>query len=215
MGEIVLVRHGQANSKATNEEDYDRLSALGHQQAEWLGAWMHAHEPSFDVVFSGTMRRHIQTATSMGYAPQHRDPRLNEMNYHALVDEMHAIKGVPGPANQEEFIDHFMATLAAWHEEEIAGAEPFARFEARVADIMAEAAAPGRRVLCLTSGGVIGMAIRTALGLDIERTAKILLPIYNSSVHRFHVSDRGIVLAGFNALPHLDTPARREARTQL
>ena len=37
MGEVVLVRHGQANSGATDEESYDRLSDLGHQQARWLG----------------------------------------------------------------------------------------------------------------------------------------------------------------------------------
>ena len=37
MGEIVLIRHGQANSHATTEEDYDRLSPLGHDQARWVG----------------------------------------------------------------------------------------------------------------------------------------------------------------------------------
>ena len=37
MGEIILVRHGQANSAANDEEGYDRLSDLGHQQAKWLG----------------------------------------------------------------------------------------------------------------------------------------------------------------------------------
>ena len=52
---------------------------------------------------------------------------------------------------------------------EIAGAEPFSAFEARVKGILDEAAEPGRRVLCLTSGGVISMALRIALGLDAER----------------------------------------------
>jgi len=43
MGEIILVRHGQANSAADNEDDYDKLSDLGHQQAKWLGEWMRTH----------------------------------------------------------------------------------------------------------------------------------------------------------------------------
>ena len=38
MGEIILIRHGQANSAASDEETYDRLSQLGHQQVEAVGA---------------------------------------------------------------------------------------------------------------------------------------------------------------------------------
>ena len=50
MGEITLVRHGQANSSATTEAGYDMLTELGHQQAEWLGHWIHAHDGPFDAV---------------------------------------------------------------------------------------------------------------------------------------------------------------------
>ena len=53
MGEIILVRHGQANSYATTEEDYDRLSELGHQQAQWLGDWFRDHAYQFDHIVSG------------------------------------------------------------------------------------------------------------------------------------------------------------------
>ena len=33
MSEVWLVRHGQAQTGASDEASYDRLSALGHQQA--------------------------------------------------------------------------------------------------------------------------------------------------------------------------------------
>ena len=36
MTEVILIRHGQANSGARSEADYDRLSPLGRQQAAWL-----------------------------------------------------------------------------------------------------------------------------------------------------------------------------------
>lgn len=36
MSEVMLIRHGQANTGARTEEDYDRLSDLGRRQAEWL-----------------------------------------------------------------------------------------------------------------------------------------------------------------------------------
>lgn len=214
MGEIVLVRHGQANSAGQTEEEYDRLSPLGHRQAAWLGEWMRDHEPAFDVILSGTMRRHVETAAGMGVTPQRHDARLNEIDYFTLADQMLSVKGVPLPQGYDDFISHYPPTLHAWHQGEISGAESFAAFQARVSDVLIEASAPGRRVLCMTSGGVIGMALRVALGLDIDRTAAILLPIYNSSVHRFHVTDRGIHLAGFNALPHMDGTERETSRTR-
>ena len=66
MGTITLVRHGQANSSAKTEEDYDRLSPLGHQQAAWLGDWLAQGGEGFDLVLSGSLRRHIETAEAWG-----------------------------------------------------------------------------------------------------------------------------------------------------
>jgi len=213
MGEILLVRHGQANSGATTEEEYDRLSDLGRQQAAWLGDWFRSHEEPFDLVLSGTMRRHIQTGEAMSFVPDRRDARLNELDYFALARDLEIAHGVPQPMTQQDFAAHVPQTYVAWHRAEIAGAEPFAAFEARVKAILDEAAAPGRRVMCLTSAGVIAMAMRIALGLDAERLAHVLLPIENSSVHRFRVLETGTFLACFNAIPHLETADRASART--
>lgn len=213
MGELILVRHGQANSGATTEEDYDRLSPLGHRQAGWLGEWFEAHESMFDRVYRGTMRRHRETAEGLGHAEAVADERLNELDYFALARDMEITHGIPIPANQQDFANHIPQTLNAWHKQEIAGGEAFAAFEARIATVLAEAATPGRRVLCVTSGGVIAMSLRIALGLDTDRLAQVLLPIYNSSIHRFRVVEDGSFLTSFNAVPHLDLPDRQDART--
>ena len=69
----------------------------------------------------------------------------------------------------------------------VAMAEPFAAFETRIHDALREAARPGARVLCITSGGVIANVMRRALGLGPEQMAHVLLPIYNSSLHRFRI----------------------------
>ena len=50
MGEITLVRHGQANSTATDEESYDKLSDLGWRQGRWLGDYLRHHEEGFDLI---------------------------------------------------------------------------------------------------------------------------------------------------------------------
>ena len=215
MGEIVMVRHGQANSGAETEEDYDRLSDLGHVQARWLGDWLEAHEAPFDRVVRGTMRRHRETAEGMGFAEAEGDGRLNELDYFALARDRMVHHGVRPPESPEDFVTHMPETFAAWHRAEIAGTEPFAGFEARIGTVLAEASAPGRRLLCVTSGGVIAMALRLCLGLDIARLAQVLLPIHNASLHRFRVREEGIFLSSFNAIPHLEAPDRAHARTFL
>lgn len=215
MGEIVLIRHGQANSAARDEESYDRLSALGHRQAAWLGAHLRAAGERYDRVLMGSLRRHRETAGGLGElgpAPE-TDPRLNEMDYFNLGKSLRAYRGVPMPEREEEFAAYLSHLLDAWHNAEIMGQETFSDFELRVTDILHEAAEPGRRVLCVTSGGVIGMIVRTLLGLDTEGLARIMLPILNSSVHRLLVTDHGTILAGFNAVPHLERPDRAHART--
>jgi phosphohistidine phosphatase SixA len=78
MGELVLIRHGQANSAANDEAGYDRLSELGHQQARWLGDWLRAHEAPFDRVLMGSLRRHRETAEAWAtWAPSERSTRAS------------------------------------------------------------------------------------------------------------------------------------------
>ncbi|MFT5743234.1 MAG: broad specificity phosphatase PhoE [Paracoccaceae bacterium] len=215
MGELYLVRHGQANTGATNEADYDRLSDLGHRQAGLLGDWLHANEDGFDLTLSGAMRRHRETAAGMGFTPDYEDPRLNEMDYFALARDIEVTHGVAPPNSQDDFADHIPQTLAAWHGATINGAEPFATFETRIFDALAQAAKPGKRVLCITSGGVIAMVMRQALGLGPSQMAHVLLPIWNSSLHRFRIRDDGTYLVSFNTIPHLDAPDLVTARTHI
>ena len=211
MGEIILVRHGQANSHATNEADYDRLSELGHQQAGWLGEWFRDHGHAFDHIVSGTMRRHRETVAGIGLVAD-EDARLNEIDYYQLSDDLHRVKGEPLPTG-DTFAVHMPKVFAAWKAAEIEGAEPYHAFEDRVAALLADAAQPGRQVLCVTSGGVIGMVLRHILDLDILKMSRVMLPIFNSSLHRLHVRNGETYLAGYNAIPHLDPPERAHART--
>lgn len=213
MGEIILVRHGQANSAATTEEDYDRLSPLGWDQTRLLGDWLRDHDYSFDHVLSGTLRRHRETAESMGVTPE-EDARLNEIDYYALSASLLDRKGEPLPT-QDTFVDHMPKVFAAWKDAEIEGNERFEAFEDRIRTLLDEAAVPGRRVLCVTSGGVIGMVIRQILDLDLMKLSHVMLPIWNSSMHRLHVRANETVLAGYNAIPHLEGPVHAASRTHV
>src|SRR5208283_2391350 len=59
MGSIYLVRHGQA---AFGTHDYDRLTEIGLTQARRLGRYFAARNIRFDSVYTGTLRRHRETA---------------------------------------------------------------------------------------------------------------------------------------------------------
>ena len=211
MGEILLIRHGQANSAAHDEASYDRLSDLGHRQSAWLGDWLAENEGTADHVLSGTLRRHRETVAGLRLTAD-EDPRLNEIDYFRLSDAYLRKTGAPRPG-PDDYADHMPRVFEAWHRAEIAGTETFEAFQDRVAELLDEAAIPGRRLVCVTSGGVIGMVLRHLLDLDLLRMSRVMLPIFNTSLHRIHVTPRGPILAGFNAIPHLESPDRARART--
>lgn len=214
MGQIILIRHGQANSGARTEEEYDRLSDLGAAQAQRLGSYLRTQNQDVDLVLRGTLNRHAATAEHMGdlgHVPQ-IDARLNEMDYLTLgrvLEEEHGVSQ-PGP---EDFLDHFIKVMTAWKNAQIQGQETFESFETRIAGVLEEATQPGRTVLCVTSGGVIAMMIRHLLRLDLPAMARIALPIWNSSIHNIGVSEKGAILTSFNEIPHLDARDAVHLRT--
>lgn len=214
MAEIILVRHGQANSHATDEESYDRLSELGHQQAAWLGEHMGQTNPHFDQVLTGTLARQADTARSMGYEITRQDNRLDELSYFSIADALEAQHGIPVPDSPMAFASHLPQLLDYWERDEIADIpEPFEVFSRRVRDMLDALCELDGRILVVTSGGVIGMVLRDTLGLHNGSTAKIMLQIMNSSMHRLEYVHDQLMLGAFNATPHLDLPDRAHART--
>lgn len=215
MAELILVRHGQANTGAMTEEDYDRLSDLGKEQSRWLGDHMRATNGHFDRVYCGTLRRHQETAEAMGFgADLQKDARLNEMQYFDLAGALHEQFDVPLPAGQQDFVHHLPRVLSAWKDDVLVNIpETFAEFDRRIETALDDIATPGGRYLVVTSGGVISMVLRRLLGLDLAAHANMLLQTMNSSCHRVEVLAGQFVLAQFNGIPHLEHPDRAHART--
>jgi len=91
--------------------------------------------------------------------------------------------------------------------------ETFQNVHARITQVLAEQCAQAGRALIVTSGGVIGLAMRHALGLDTTGMARVMLQINNASLHRLSYVRGTLQVAGFNSTPHLDTPDRAHART--
>ncbi|CUH51004.1 histidine phosphatase family protein [Shimia sp. R11_0] len=219
MPHISLVRHGQANTEARDEVSYDRLSDLGHQQAAWLGDHMRDSGEHFQRVFTGSMRRHRETAISMRadrFADIVEDPRLNEFAYFDLSRLMETQFGLEVPTDREGFVRHMPQVLDAWKNGAIQGApETFDTFEARVRAAMEDIAAGEGRALVVTSGGLIGAVLRQTLNLDVAGWAQMCLAIQNTSVHRWQMVLGKPLLVQFNSVAHLEAPERHHAQTHL
>ncbi|MEM8979052.1 MAG: histidine phosphatase family protein [Pseudomonadota bacterium] len=219
MAEITLIRHGQANTGAQDEASYDQLSALGHDQARWIAAHLAQSDRKYDRIAAGTLHRQQDTAghiaSALGLAVE-TDARLNELDYFGLASSLEARRNVPFPTDRETFIAHVPEVLAIWEAGEIdAGIESFADFQTRVRDALTDAEAKGGSTLYVTSGGVIGMALRVVLDLPTASYGHILLQNLNTSLHRFIKAGDRMVLDAYNAIPHLEAPERASARTHI
>jgi broad specificity phosphatase PhoE len=217
MSNITLIRHGQANTEARDEADYDKLSPLGHQQAAWLGDHLRASGAVQGRVYCGSLTRHLETARSMGLGDDITiDPRLNELQYFTLAQLLEQQHGIPLPGPRVSFADHMPQVFGAWQRDELEGApESFADFEARVRGAITDIAAGSGPAMVVTSGGLISMVMRQHLGLDIPAMAQMALAIMNTSLHRLFPIGNRLSPVLFNAVPHLETPERQFAQTHM
>ncbi len=217
MSHITLIRHGQANSTAKDEASYDKLSDLGHEQARWLGDHLRQSETHHTRLYTGTLRRHRETAAGMdtGLEPV-VDARFNELEYFTLATLLERQHGITPPENQAGFTTHLPCVFEYWRDEKIEGApETWQSFHDRIEDGLREVGEGHGPALIVTSSGLISMAIAQAMHLDIPAMARVALAIMHTSMHRLFPIGGHWSPVLFNAVPHLDMPDRRTAQTHI
>ena len=217
MSTITLIRHGQANSTAKDEVSYDKLSDLGHEQAQWLGDHLRDTAAHHTRLYTGTLRRHIETAEGMttGLKPI-RDARLNELEYFTLGSLMAEQHNIPFPTEQAGFIEHLPAVFQRWKDNELAGApETYIQFQTRIREVLIEISTGTGPALVVTSGGLIAHVIGQQMELSVAATARTAIAIFHTSMHQLHPIGGHLSPVLFNATPHLDTPARSLSKTNI
>lgn len=212
-----MVRHGQAKQNATSEEDYDRLSELGRTQAKWVGEHFRNLQLSFDVVVTGTLTRQIDTQILMNIAtkiPVVRDERFNEIRLYDLAGLIKRQFGIDFPKDELSFKRHLNLTFKKWENGEILNPpETFENYKTRVSEGLNEIKDLGEKILLVTSGGIIAMAIKHTLDLTTEALGNCLLASCNTGVTKLLHYDQSFIISQINALPHLETPERWTKRT--
>ena len=218
MGNVYLVRHGQASFGA---DDYDQLSELGQRQSERLGRYWAERGQRFDAVITGSLKRHAQTWAGIA-AGAGLDlhpliwPGLDEYDSLAVIRTVHATP-LKKPDTPELYRHHFRLLrdgLAQWMAGTVSpqGMPSYTEFVRGVTSALdlVRAKHVGKNVLIVSSGGPISTAVGQVLSLSPERTIDLNMRIRNSAVTEFEFSAKRHALLTYNTLPHLDSPAHRE-----
>ncbi len=229
MTEVLLVRHGQASFGQAN---YDVLSERGREQARLLAHWLGAHYDGFDHVAHGEHVRHRDTyapvsehfaagARALPAPVVHRG--FNEFDHEAVfrafshTHEHHeAVRAIAGEnARKPELMLRFLrAGFASWAAGKLDDHVPesWSGFGARVREALIDTVARNagaRRILIVTSGGVMAHAVAQVLKLDPEATVDLNLSIRNSAMAQLHVQGERLSLSAWNILPHLASAEHR------
>ncbi len=212
MGNLYLVRHGQASFGA---DDYDKLSELGHRQSVRLGEYFAHKGLKFDAVVCGTLRRHLETLAGIREGMQHEGEHLpwaglNEYDSEAVIATIHPHK-LEKPTSPEMYRAHFRLLRDGLHQWMAGVVSPkgmpsYSEFSAGVAGALDHIRGKhhGQNVLLVSSGGPISTAVGQVLGTSPETTIELNLRIRNSSVTEFAFTPKRHMLVAYNNVPHLD-----------
>ena len=216
MTTIYFVRHGQASFGA---ESYDKLSAVGENQAELLGQYFKTLFPEPPVIISGAMQRHQQTANISlhQFMLNHNfdiDACWNEFDHHQVFAKFDPRFDQPALLKQEilstsdprAYLETiFEGAIERW----VSGQydddydETYVEFAKRIEQglvrLKQQAQAQNiRNVVVYTSGGVISVIVGKVLGLDIKSTFELNWSVVNASFTTIKLTKEKTQLLSFN-----------------
>jgi broad specificity phosphatase PhoE len=234
MSTLYMIRHAQASFL---QENYDKLSALGAQQATILGKYWATRKLKLDRVATGPCERHKHTTRIVARTYQASNQNFPELQQLEEFDEYQAEavlkRALPellatdesiaklqaafkSSASNVEQRKHFQklfeSVINKWVRAEISpkDVESWQEFKIRVYRGLKKFLNQGQRgetVAIFTSGGPIAIAMQTALNLSDESALGVSWMSQNCSWSEFLYGADRFTLSTFNSHPHLEGPA--------
>jgi broad specificity phosphatase PhoE len=222
MGAIYLLRHGQASFGSNN---YDQLSATGHEQARVLGRALKARGVLPEVLIAGSMQRHRETAQGAlselalsAELPLQTHEGVNEFDHENVIEvaepryvdklvmmgEMAATVD-PRRAFQKFFQDAVSRWVGGDHDDEYK--EPWSVFKlrcVRALDDLVKQTPPKGTTLVFTSGGTISVICAHLLGLSDAQAFSINWTLANAGITKVLSGRDGLHLISVNEHAHLE-----------
>jgi broad specificity phosphatase PhoE len=223
MIELYLIRHGQASF---GQPAYDRLSATGERQAELLGRHFYKNGTRFDAVYSGALRRHVQTATiamqqmNGNGAPDIKiDADFNEFDNSDrmmnrlfsviqddpdLADQMKRIHTDHGAIRRIFDIAEKAEMMPVDESERLHLAQQFRDRIAGAIENLLNQVGDNKKVAVFTSGGPTAVALRQTLDTSREQTIRLGWELRNTSITVLRYDQKRLWLVLFNCVAHLE-----------
>ncbi len=227
---IWVVRHGQASF---GNADYDVLSETGKVQSEITGRFFKNTGVDFDFLYSGNMKRQIDTAKyTVKTLGCEIEPIVNssfdEYDFSSIIKSQ-----LPGiidvePSTADEVRDIFKDNISfqrvfgkimkRWisgkYDEE--GVETYIEYKKRVKGGLFKISEENDKestIALFTSGGVISIAMQLALNLSDHEAMRLGWQIRNASISKFKISNGRLNLLMFNQMAHIECEAMPELLT--
>ncbi|TFW31510.1 histidine phosphatase family protein [Duganella callida] len=223
MGQIYLVRHGQASFGAAN---YDQLSELGYEQARLLGQWYANTRQVFHKVITGGMARHRQSADAcMAELPKKQlidtewitDADFAEFDHHEVLlrhcpefadavafEALLANHVDPPRALEHLFRAAMQRWMSGWHDADYAETWPDFRRRCVRALERLDTDSSGQATIVFTSGGVISTLMQHLLGLQDFQVMELNWTLANCGVTRLLQRTGQFTLSYLNNYAHLE-----------
>lgn len=217
MGQIYLVRHGQASFGAA---DYDQLSQLGVEQARVLGKWFAQCGVQFNQAITGNLKRHKQTAAAClaeldASLPVTAIADFDEYDHDDVLTrhrERDPIAAHDEGKSNASFEKLFREAMHRWMG---GGAdadyrESWPAFKQRCVGglrKLIDGAGPSQSTVVFTSGGTIAVICQELLGLSDLQTANLTWSLANASVTRVLYKPGRVSLNYLNNFAHLEQAA--------
>lgn len=220
MSTILLVRHGQAS---WGKRDYDKLSPLGKRQSTALGEALAARGYHPDVIVTGGMNRHAQTAEGVARAAGWETQAIVDEGW-AEYDHM-AIIAAHKPAYRsmtimqadlmrtlqprKAFQTMFEAALDRWTSGEFDEEYPetFTDFQSRVEAALERLVArleAGQTAAVFTSGGSMSWATTFLLRADAPTWSVLNHVTVNTGITKIVHGAHGTSVVTINGHAHVD-----------
>ncbi len=216
------------------EADYDKLSAIGEEQARKLGEYWVRHRITYQRVVHGPAKRHIRTmeiagdlvrAAGMPWPEPQAVAGFDEFDAFTVMSimlpalqksntvirrlsvEFEQAKHTPEAGRRLQKLFEEVAREWASGRHETPAVEDWQQFRARIrtsVEAVMRSSAPSTNTAVFTSGGPIAATIGLTLGLDALQTMEFVWLSRNASYSQFLYSGERMSLHSFNAIPHLD-----------
>jgi broad specificity phosphatase PhoE len=223
LGDLYVIRHAQASF---GRDDYDQLSELGFRQTDLLGAYLRKAGIRFSALYSGSLRRQMETATPLLSCLTETLsaeiailPEFNEYDSSAVIQSQIQYLVREDPSLEEDLprlqtdrraLQRILdLSLSRWMSatEAVAGLETWSAFNQRVQEgivrILSESGS-GKTVALVTSGGPLSAILKKALSLSNTETVQLSWQIRNASVTTFKYNRDRLTLSSFNNVAHLE-----------